>query len=207
MAITYPLTFPNINSPSAITIRQRTMVAQTLSPFTGSRQVQKHQGQWWEAEVTLPPMLNATAATWEAFLTKLNGVEGTFLMGDPTRATPRGSAGGTPLVNGASQTGNDLIIDGASLSATGWLLAGDWIQLGTSNTSRLYKVLEDVNTDGSGNATIPIWPELNASTTPADGATVVVTGTVGLWHMVDNALEWSAIPFNHSIIFACRSLP
>ena len=83
MAITYPLTMPSATQISRVTMRPRTKVAMTMSEFTGKQQVQKHQGQWWEAEVSLPPMLRDDAEDWLAFLTKLNGMEGTFLFGDP----------------------------------------------------------------------------------------------------------------------------
>lgn len=41
----------------------------------------------------------------------------------------KGAGGGTPLVNGADQTGSILTIDGASNNITNWLLPGDILQV------------------------------------------------------------------------------
>ena len=138
------------------------------------------QDNGFEAEIELPPMTRDEAELWDAFFLKLNGMKGTFLFGDPAGATPRGSASstpGTPVVMGVSQTGNELTIDGLPLSVNGYLKAGDYIQLGSSSTSKLHKVLDDVNTNGSGEATLTIWPNLRAS--PADNDPVVVSNAQG----------------------------
>jgi hypothetical protein len=94
-----------------------------------------------------------------------------------------------PLVNGASQTGSTLVIDGASPSVTGWLLAGDYIQLGSGASATLHKVLTDVNTDASGNAVLDIWPSLRAS--PADNAVVTLTSPRGRFRLATNMQNWS----------------
>lgn len=191
MAITYPLALPTATGIKTIRLDPRAVVGESRSPFTGSGKIYEFPGQWFEAAVTLPPMKRADAEKWNAFRMKLNGKKGTFLMGDPNAPTPRGSAAstpGTPLVKGAGQSGNTLIIDGLPLSATGYLLEGDYIQLGTGSTSRLYKILEDVNTNGSGEATLTLWPNLRTS--PNDNDAVIVSNTVGLFRMMDNAMGW-----------------
>jgi len=113
-------------------------------------------------------------------------------LGDPNNATPQGSASttpGTPVVLGASQTGDSLNIDGLPTSTTGYLLPGDYIQLGTGATATLYKVLTQVDSNSSGEATLDIWP--NIRTAPADNATVVVSNTVGNFRLAGGATEWS----------------
>jgi hypothetical protein len=82
-----------------------------------------------------------------------------------------------------------LNIDGLPASATGYLKAGDYIQLGTGATSRLYKVLEDVNSNGSGQATLNLWPDLRSS--PANDATVVVSNAKGLFRLAQNDASWT----------------
>jgi hypothetical protein len=191
MAITYPLTFPTHTGVKSANFIARNVVGNTLSPFTFTQQVQKGQGQRWEADITLPLMKRADAEVWISFFVKLNGSYGTFLMGDPNAGTPRGSAAtsaGTPVVNGASQTGSELDIDGLPASAIGYLKAGDYIQLGSAGTSELYKVLDDVNSNASGEATLTIWPDLRAS--PADDATVTVTSAKGLFRLTTNTSDW-----------------
>jgi hypothetical protein len=53
----------------------------------------------------------------------------------------------------------------------------------------LHKVLADVNTNGSGQATLLLWPHIR--TAPADNATVIVTNTVGRWRLASNESSWS----------------
>ena len=94
-----------------------------------------------------------------------------------------------PAVNGASQTGNTLAIKGASPSQIGFLMPGDYIQLGTTANARLFKVLTRVDTDASGNGSVDIWPNLRAS--PADGDPVVVNGAKGLFRLMSDESSWN----------------
>ena len=192
MAITYPLSLPNETSVNFVNLIARNVVGISQSPFTYSQQVHKHQGQRWEADIQLTPMKRADAEEWISFFMKLYGHYGTFLLGDPNGATPRGSASsaaGTPVVNGASQTGNSLSIDGAPASATGYLKAGDYIQLGTGTSARLYKVLEDADSNASGEVDLTIWPDLRSS--PDDGASVVVSSAKGAFRLNTPATDWN----------------
>ena len=81
-------------------------------------------------------------------------------------------------------------MDGCSTSTTGWLKAGDYIQLGSGSDARLHMVTDDVTTSGTGTATINIWPALTAS--PSDNATVVVSDAVGAFRLSSNVSTWSA---------------
>jgi hypothetical protein len=190
MAIIYPLSFPvAIKVIQSIELRAVNAVAYSRSPFTFSGQAFAYPGQMWTADISLKPMKRADAEQWVAWLISLRGQLGTFLLGDPNGATARGAATGTPLVNGASQTGGSLVVDGAATSVTGWLKAGDYIQLGTNGSSRLHKVLTDANSDGSGNVTLDIWPHIRIA--PADNATVAVSSAKGLFRLSSNEQAWS----------------
>lgn len=187
MAITYPLSIPNTDI-AKVRLVANNIVGVSQSPFTAAQQVYKYTGQFWEADITLPPMKREQAEYWISFLLKLNGSYGTFLLGDPNGQTARGVATGTPLVNGASQTGNSLVTDGWTNSTTGILKAGDYIQLGSGATARLYKVLDDVNSDGSGNATLTLFPDLRTS--PSDNATITVTNPKGVFRLNAGTTSW-----------------
>jgi hypothetical protein len=192
MAESYPLTFPTQTGVTSVEITATDVVSISESPFTFSQQVVRHAGARWSATIRIPPVKRSDSEYWNAFLLRLRGQFGTFLLGDPNAATPRGSAAttaGTPVVNGASQTGNELAIDGLPASATGYLKAGDYIQLGSGSTARLYKVLEDVDTNASGEATLNLWPDLRSS--PADDAAVVVSNAKGLFRMATNDATWT----------------
>lgn len=192
MAITYPLSLPTQTGVARVNLVARNVIGTTLSPFTLKQQVHKHPGQRWEADISLPPMKRADAEVWISFFMKLYGAYGTFTLGDPNAATPRGSAAttpGTPVVNGASQTGNELAIDGLPTSEIGYLKAGDYIQLGSGSTAQLYKVLDDVNTNASGEATLTIWPDLRSS--PANDAGVTVSNAEGVFRLSTSTADWN----------------
>jgi len=202
MAISYPVTFPASIGVSSINIRAKTVVGVSSSPFTGQQQVYKHQGQWWEAEVSLPPMKRDEAEQVVSFLIKMNGQYGTFLMGDFLSTAPRGIGTGTPLVNGASQAGDELVTDGWTVSTTGILKAGDWIQLGSASTSTLHKVLDDVTSDGSGNATLNIFPNLRSS--PGDNAVITISSPKGRWRLASNETDYAIDNASiYGMTFAC----
>jgi len=188
MAITYPLSVPTTIGLASVEFRAINAVATSQSPFTYKQQVFVHPGQRWELSASIPPCKRDLAEDWVGFLMSLKGNQGTFLIGDVNSTTARGSAGGTPLVKGGTQTGGTLLIDGATVSQTGWLKAGDYIQLGTGLGARLHKVLQDADSDGSGDVTLEIWPDLRAS--PADNATILIANTVGLFRLKSNTQSW-----------------
>lgn len=95
-----------------------------------------------------------------------------------------------PLVNGADQTGATLAIDGVQASKTGVFLAGDWFQLGSGSSSRLHMVTADADSNGSGEATLDIWPPLRAS--PADNVALTITNPKGVFRLTGDANGWDA---------------
>jgi hypothetical protein len=105
-----------------------------------------------------------------------------------------GPLGGTPLVNGANQTGSSLITDGWTAAAATRLKKGDVFTVANVNlvnpqtrmsTGQLaqFVVTADSASDGSGNLTIPIYPPIVASgafqtvdSLPADNAALTIVG-------------------------------
>jgi hypothetical protein len=187
--VTFPIAFPSL-TPATGSFKLVRSVSSSTSPFTFKQQVYRFTGDRWEGQVTFPPLTQAQAGEIQAFFLQLEGMYGTFLYGDPNylAQSPRGLATGSPLVMGAGQTGNSLIVDGLSNNLTGWLKKGDYIQIGTGSASRLHQVSEDVNTNGSGQATIPIYPAIRTS--PADNAAIVVTGAKGCFRLASSSGEW-----------------
>ena len=118
MTITYPLSLPNTTSFRSVTFRPASVVAVSQSPFSKKQQVHAHPGDQWVVEVTLRPMVRADAEDWISLWLKLNGAEGTLLIGDRTGATPRGSWAGAPVVDGAAQTGKSFNVKGFTASQT-----------------------------------------------------------------------------------------
>lgn len=192
MAINYPLSLPMSNAIRTIEMRAINAVAYSRSPFTFAGQAHAYSGQMWQADVSLKSMKRSDAEQWVAWLISLRGQYGTFLLGDPVGCTPRGLAAtlaGTPIVNGADQTGGTLNISGASRNKTGWLKAGDYIQIGTGLNSRLHKILTDTDTDSNGNCTVDLWPHIR--TAPSNQASIITSDTKGLFRLASNETSWS----------------
>jgi hypothetical protein len=189
VGLTYPLSLPDGIRVAQISFNGESAVTRSESPFTFKQQVVRFPGQRWSVDINIPPFRRETMEPLVAFLLALNGPEKTFLLGDTKNRLPRGSGRGIVLVNGSGQTGNSLTVDDATPNTVGWLKAGDWIQLGTGASSQLYKVLQDVTTDGDGNARIFIWPDLRVS--PADNAVVRLENTSGVFRLANNNTAWS----------------
>lgn len=89
---------------------------------------------------------------------------------------------GTPNLSGLSQ----LVTSGWPASKYRLLLPGDYIQLGY----RLYRNLDQVSSDSSGNATLNIWPSIR-ELVPA-GTPLQFANTQGLFRRADNSQAWSS---------------
>lgn len=189
MAIVFPLDFPK-RIPREMTIRANSTVAGSESPFSGEEQFYVWPREFWEMDMQFPPLRRDQAEELIAFMLKLNGREGSFLAGDPVSGrAPRGTLTATFAVNGAGQTGRTLAVDGLPVSTQGLLLPGDYIQLGAGATTRLHKVLNQVDSSGGGGATLDIWPRLRYS--PANDAVITVLNTRGQWRLATNVSEWT----------------
>lgn len=196
---TFPLTPPTSSGFAQATFRAASVVEANPSNFSLVTQIYVHRGQRWEVDLQLPPLKGADAAQWRAFMTSLNGREGTFLLGDPGYRGPRGVATGLPLVVGGSQSGHTLNVDGFTPNITGILLAGDYFGLSSGSSARLYQVVADVNSDGSGAASIPIWPRLRTS--PTDNAPLVLDAPKTVFRLTSNLREWQMSPGGGSPLY------
>lgn len=191
MAESYPLSLPTVSGIASVRLVARNVIGISQSPFTLSQQIFRHQGQRWEADITLPPMTRANAEEWSSFLLRLRGQFGTFLLGDPANETPRGSAGvtpGTPVIDGDNQTGDFLNVSGLPASTNGYLKTGDYIQIGAGPTAKLYKVLQDVNSDSAGEATLNLWPQVRFAS--PDQTPILVTNARGVFRLASNEIGW-----------------
>ena len=177
MAISYPLTLPTNIGMASIELRAKNAVAVSASPFTYKQTVHAYDGQMWEADISLPPMNRDDAEAWIAFLMSLKGRAGSFLLYDPSARTRRGTAN-SALISGSA--GDDTV----TVSMTGTLKAGDYIQLGSTSDATLHKVLADQ----SGNGNLEIWPKLRKDRT---NVSAVLTDASGVFRLSTNETAWS----------------
>lgn len=201
MAVTYPLNLPTNVRPATITIYADTVNSVSVSPYTLKQQIHSFDGDQWKAEITLPQMKREKAQEWVAFLTKLKGAEGTFLLGDSVGITPLGVATGTPQINGNQSKGiNTLNTKGWTASVTGILKAGDFIQVG----NRLYMNLQDVNSDGAGDAVLDIFPRLREAVVNSD--TIITERAKGLFRLVDSSQRVMTVNRDKIYTFAIKAV-
>ena len=177
MGLLYPLNTPTTIGIESIELRAVNAVATSTSPFTYKQQVISHGGQMWGASVTIPSVHRDKAAEWKAMLIGLKGPVGTFLLGDPDYATPRGDVSSC-VVTGT--VGEETI----SVVMTGTLKAGDYIQLGSGSASRLHTVLLDKTGDGE----LEVWPALRSN---YNSATADLSSPKGVFRLSSNMTSWS----------------
>ena len=188
MAVSYPLTMPASPAIRRARIELVSNNAIFQGPINKVAQTLERDGALWRAMFTLPAMTRAGGAgEWQAFLAALRGPVGTFYGYDPLAVAPRGTAPGTPLVSGASQTGNTLDTKGWTAGQSGILLAGDYIQVGT----RFHMVVETAASDGSGLSTLSIEPKLREA--PAADAPIVTAAPKIIMRLEGNTAGWNEL--------------
>lgn len=187
---TYPLTFPTVGVIDS-RFGPISNIGMNISPFSLKEQKYDWLNGRWAGSVTFRPVTHAQAGQLKAFVTDLNGVNGTFLYGDPDTIA-RGNVGTiySALVNGAGQTGDVLNVDGLPINVTNAFLAGDYFQLGTGTGARLYMITANASTNASGQATLNFWPRLRVS--PADNQAVIQTNPRGTFRLMQNDNEWTS---------------
>lgn len=181
--------FPLTPSPSAIKIQSlaptRVSVAHSLRRSTRTTGAQR-----WIVTADWEGLTRAQFAPIQALVIAQRGQWDSFSMVLPGHKQPQGVATGTPLVNGATQSGRTLATRGWSANVTGILKAGDFI--GITGQTKVYMVTSDANSDASGNATLVIEPALMA--TPADGAALVVRNVPFTLALASDTIEIGVQP-------------
>lgn len=187
------ITVPDSLCAASVVFYIDRVVANTLSPYSLIEQTFKWPGEQWRVDVTLANIVDKrTAGQWKAFLTALEGTYGMFYLGDPSAKVPVGVATGTPLVDGGGQSGNSLNIKGLTPGVTRILAAGDMVQIGTGQSSRLHMQMVDLDSDGSGNATLTLQPAIREA--PNDNVALNFHDAKGVFRLSSNTVSWNVKP-------------
>jgi hypothetical protein len=166
-------TFPSSPAPRdvAISTNQNTIVTTTAS---GRRQARQIDGQRFRLRVRFPIMTRTEFAPINAFVMK------SFQYVPPTIDDALGVASGVISVNGAISAGvTSVAIDGMANSTSGVFKAGDYFRF--TGQAKVYMVMADVSSNGSGAGTLTFEPPLRANV--ADNAVLIYSNvdfTVGL---------------------------
>ena len=155
------------------------------SPLSNSIQVSELTGARWYATFNLPPMKKDNALEYIGFLQRLQGRVHSFYGYDANHRSPSGTiAGSTLLVNGASQTGTSLVLDGGA-NSTLVLKAGDFFSV----NNELKMVTANATTDGSGDVTVNFVPSLRSS--PSNDASITTTNPVCTMKLTGDSSTYS----------------
>jgi len=186
MTISYPLSLPTLVDDGGIAdlrIMPEYVQGRNTNPFTNAEQIYDYQADRWTLSINYTGLTVRNARLVMAFLLSLRGIVGTFYYGDPLMASPSEAVLGAPLVNGSSQTGRSLNVKGL-VPTTGVIKAGNYFQIG----DYLYMVLKDVTANGSGNATLDIFPYIRGA--PVDGDALTFTNANGIFRMAETNVSW-----------------
>ncbi len=202
MSLVYPIALP-LELFSTTQWLTDTATSVSTSQFTFAGQKQVFPGTRWKADVGFPTLNVEDAAPLAGFVAALNGKEGSFLLGNPAKPSPAGAASevaSSPVVDGADQTGNQLLIKNAPASIANWLVLGDLFQIGPSSRARLHIITQSASTTPTGTATLCIWPNLKRPT--LDGDPISYTSPHGLFALDTNRPGWDvSAPFRYGIRF------
>lgn len=196
------LSLPSFVVPNQLTWHLEPNTGVFVSPLTRAAQTYELPGARWVCEMGLPSMATARWRTYTAWLAKMRGQAGrvyitpphylgitapawapnlSALKADSTTVTADSTAlvnqenrlaWGTPVIDGASQSGD-------SVRTRGWIndaqvmAAGDYLSYDTTRGRSLHMVVEDPISDGYGNVSIRVEPPIR--TAPADGAAIDTT--------------------------------
>ena len=172
-------TFPSSPAPRdvAISSNQNTIVTTTAS---GRRQARQIDGQKFRLRLRFPVMTRSEFAPILAFIMKQRSQMESFQYTPPSVDDALGVASGVISVNGAISAGvTSVAIDGMANSTSGVFKAGDFFRF--TGQSKVYMVVADVSSNGSGQGTLTFEPPLRSNV--ADNAVLIYSNvdfTVGL---------------------------
>lgn len=144
------------------------------SPLTGATQTAARPGTHWRYVLQWVNLSGTPRAELFGALHQLGGVEHRLLL-PIFNQTQLGTFGGTPLVDGANQTGNSLNVRGATASVTNWIHAGDFFKVG----DQLLQCVASADSDSTGDIQISFQPEIRDSFADGDAITVAAADAVG----------------------------
>ena len=197
--------FPSSLTPSTSSWTLVTNTRRFSSPLTNATQTVARKGTMWRVDLAFNNLTTTDRGALQGFLAKLEGQVNRVLLKDHA-FTRQGAGGGAPLINGASQTGSSIILDGVG-TVTNYLLAGDLLSFdtgypSTTNNPQLHMCTTDVNAVG-GAITVAISPPLRTS--PPNNAPINITDPESVFMLASDP-SWdnrpaSSIVSNFSVTF------
>ncbi len=183
-----------IVTPQIVVMMLRGNTGVYESPLIGSMQTVDRGGLHWILTYTWTELRGDDRAEMMGLVAELRGQANRArvkVFDNPKR----GAYGGTPLVNGASQTGSVLIVDGAG-TVTDWIKRGDYFSVDVNGEHELKMATADASSSG-GAVTLNFEPRLRFS--PLNNAAIFVEdGTLpkpnGVFLLTNPETNWSSRP-------------
>jgi len=167
--VPHSVTFPKV--PTGLVSRARTGVVQLRAEISA--------GRTWRETWPVLAAGNTNTGALIAFVEDAYNLNTTFdithyLLPGSGKA-PNGTGGGTPLVNGATQSGSSIATDGWPQSVNGNMLPGDVFTIAGLN--QLFVCTASVDSDGAtpAAATVALNPPIMAGAYPANNAALTLT--------------------------------
>ena len=177
-------TFPN-NRIRAMNFKnnQPNLITTSLS---GRRQAKSQGQQFFSFTVQTPPLVTVEYKEIMAFLASQRGQFDAFSIQLPGVSTPSGTISSDPFtVSDANADAGEksVTVTGGVASQTDYMKAGDLVRFTDHN--KVYMLTADVDTDGSGNATLNFEPGLvqdvnNGQAVETNGVQFTVFMTSGM---------------------------
>ena len=182
-------------APSMLSMKLSGSTAISTSGLIGSVTTLDRGGFKWEAIYTFSRLHHVKRAQLMGIIAKLRAQSNRLRV--PVWDNPKqGAYGGTPLVNGASQTGSNIDVEGVG-SVADWIMAGDYLGIDVNGEVELKMCTADATSSG-GDINIEFEPRLRAS--PLNNAAIIVDDGVlgaptGIFIPKDPTQGWSSRPF------------
>lgn len=178
------ITLPSSPRPASVGVALQTWGRPT-TPIAGSRRrFLERLGARFRLSVQMPPMEYEVAREWMAARLKATTTGDTVVLEWPQ---PAQATLGTPLVNGSSQLGSSLIVDGFTPSVA--IPASAFFSFQEDGHHYLYATAAAGTASGGGAATLSIGPMLRVS--PDDNAPLNFTAPKIEGFMDMGDIEWS----------------
>lgn len=132
-----------------------------VSDLNGATQTQELPGARWSVSMTFGNRSGASARRLRSFVRSLRGRAGRFYV-TPADAEPLGNPSGTGVVSVTGSAGaTQLSTNGWDLNVTNLFRAGDYFEV----NGEFKEMTADIDSDGSGNATLIFTPPLRKEAT------------------------------------------
>jgi hypothetical protein len=172
------------NNAAAVTQGNKLSVM-SASSLSGRRIAQRRGPYLYTFEVAINP-LSTDSDAYKSIRNEIANMDygvSALITTIPYLTQENGSWSGTPVVDGADQTGRTITLGGFTQSATNVIMDGDYIQFG--NNTKVYQAIGDFDADGSGN--VDVYLNSPVVVSPVDASSVVYGTSVEFSLITDEA--------------------